>query len=85
MLSRAICLEALILGSLWDLGNLIYRGCRAYAALPLPTRTTLRAWVRTGVDSADLIDGLPLPHCGGTPFFCCSALSRPPGVGPIRH
>lgn len=48
MLSRAnaaVCLEESVLGSLQEKGNLVNRGCRAYADFPLPTRTTLRVWV----------------------------------------
>lgn len=42
--NAAVCLEAAILGSLQELGNLIYRGPQAYGALPQSTKTTLRVW-----------------------------------------
>lgn len=40
--NAAMCLEAAVLGSLQELGNLIYRGHRVYMDLPHPTRMTLK-------------------------------------------
>lgn len=42
--NAAVCLEAVVLGSLRELGNLVYRGHRAYDNLPQPTKTTLKTW-----------------------------------------
>lgn len=43
--NAAVCLEAALLGSLGDLGNLVYRDSGAYADLPPRTRTTPKVWV----------------------------------------
>lgn len=42
--NAAVCFEAEVLGSLQELGNLVYRGPRPYDALPLSTKATLRVW-----------------------------------------
>lgn len=39
--NAAVCLESAILGSLKELGNLVYRGLRAYPTLPGTTKVTL--------------------------------------------
>lgn len=43
--NAAVSLEAALLRSLGDLGNLVYRGSGSYADLPPPTRTALKVWV----------------------------------------
>lgn len=43
--NAATCLEVAILGSLRELGNLVYRGTTAYPLLPAPTKVTLKVWV----------------------------------------
>lgn len=42
--NAAVCLEAAMVGSLKELGNLVYRGASSSPALADPTRTTLRVW-----------------------------------------
>lgn len=42
--NAATCLEAAIIGSFTELGNIAYRGPSAYSLLPGPTRMTLKVW-----------------------------------------
>lgn len=39
-----VCLEAALLRSLQELGNLVYRGSRAFPGIPPPSRMTVRVW-----------------------------------------
>lgn len=42
--NAVVCLEAVTLGSLQELGNLVHWGPQAYPNLPYPTRVMLRVW-----------------------------------------